>query len=128
MAAVELIRVGDAGLLTDGGRGLKFDVIVGGRPATAFVVRWRGRVVGYLNQCAHVAMELDWTHGEFFDSEKTTLVCATHGALYDPANGACVGGPCVGRGGLRRIEVFEHDGGVWWRADAVVNAPELTRP
>jgi nitrite reductase/ring-hydroxylating ferredoxin subunit len=123
MAEPGLIRIGDATQLADGGSGLKFDVAVGGRSATAFVVRWRGSVIGYLNQCAHVAMELDWIAGRFFDRDATVLMCATHGALYDPVSGACIGGPCQGRGGLRRIEVFERDGGLWWRPDAVVSAP-----
>lgn len=99
--------------LIDGGRGVRFQATIDGESTPAFVVRYRGRAVGYLNRCAHVAMELDWLAGSFFDDEARYLICATHGALYEPADGRCVGGPCAGRGGLAAVPVVEHDGFVW---------------
>ncbi len=123
MATAGLIRVCDSASLGPEGCGFRFDVSVAGRAATAFVLRWRGQVVSYLNQCAHVPMELDWVAGEFLDSEKEFIVCATHGAIYDPQGGQCLGGPCRGRGGLRRIEVLEQEGAIWWQPDDVVTAP-----
>ena len=116
------MRICDADALSDDGRGVRFDVVVGGAAATGFVLRWRGAAVGYLNRCAHVAMELDWMPGEFFDSDREFIVCATHGAIYDPGNGRCLGGPCNGRGGLHRITIVERDGAIWWTLDALVNA------
>lgn len=117
------IRVCDAAALEDGGRGLRFSVSVAGRPESAFVLRWRGQVVGYLNRCTHVPSELDWVMGEFLDHEKTFIVCATHGAMYDPLYGHCLGGPCNGRGGLRRLNVMERDGAIWWQPDEIIQAP-----
>jgi nitrite reductase/ring-hydroxylating ferredoxin subunit len=58
-------------------------------------------------------MELDWKPGEFFDSSQLYLICATHGALFDPASGACLGGPCNGCG-LRPLRVVEEMGGVFF--------------
>lgn len=113
-----MIELGDAAQLRDGGTGIRFDLVAGTQPASGFVVRHRGVVYGYLNRCAHIAMELDWQPGEFFDFERAYLVCATHGALYDPASGACAGGPCAGRGALRALDVFERDGKIYWRPDA----------
>ena len=52
-----------------------------------FAVRHAGRVHGYLNRCAHVAMELDWQEGVFFDFDGRDLICSTHGATYDAASG-----------------------------------------
>ncbi len=123
MAAAALIRVGASGELVDGGPGLRFVATVADRAVTGFVVRHRGAVVGYLNQCAHVAMELDWQPGQFFDSDGEVLMCATHGALYEPTTGRCAGGPCAGRGGLRRLVVVERDGAIYWQPDDVVRAP-----
>lgn len=123
MAAAALIRIGASADLVDGGRGLRFDASVGDRAVTGFAVRYRGTVVGYLNQCAHVAMELDWQPGVFFDRDGDVLMCATHGALYEPASGRCAGGPCAGRGGLRRLELVERDGAIYWQPDDVVRAP-----
>lgn len=122
-----MIRVCTSGTLRDGGPGVRFDVSVAGRPASAFVVRHGGRVSGFLNRCAHVAMELDWLPGAFFDADGDHLICATHGALYEPARGACVGGPCLGRGGLLLLNVLERDGHVWWVPDVRVSTtPEST--
>jgi nitrite reductase/ring-hydroxylating ferredoxin subunit len=123
MAAAEgLIAVCRAAQLADGGPGVRFEVVVGAEPAAAFVVRHRGRVFGYLNRCAHVATELDWIAGQFFDAEGETLVCATHGAAYDPASGKCVGGPCAGRGGLRPLPVVEDGDVIYWRPAGDVRA------
>jgi len=121
-----MIRVCSAAELRDGGPGVRFEVGVEGHTASAFVVRHGGEVSGFLNRCAHVAMELDWLPGLFFDSDGAFLICATHGALYEPKGGACVGGPCLGHGGLVRLKVLERDGHVWWIPDAVVS--EATGP
>jgi len=80
-----------------------------GERAAAFVIRYRGRAHAYLNRCGHVPVELDWQPGEFFDVARIYLVCATHGALYDPASGKCLGGRCNGRG-LVALPVEERDG------------------
>jgi nitrite reductase/ring-hydroxylating ferredoxin subunit len=39
------------------------------------------------------------------------LICATHGALYAPDSGRCLGGRCNGKG-LEAVAVVEHDGQV----------------
>lgn len=98
--------------LADGGRGVRFEIEHRGRREPAFVVRFRGRVRGYLNRCAHVPAELDWNHGEFFDASGLYLICATHGALYEPSTGACLGGRCD-RKGLQALRVCERDGNVY---------------
>jgi nitrite reductase/ring-hydroxylating ferredoxin subunit len=118
-----LIPICDAADLAEGGTGVRFDVVVDGDRASGFVVRYRGVAVGYLNRCAHVAMELDWLPGLFFEDEGRYLMCATHGAIYEPDTGGCAGGPCLGRGGLLRLRVIEQDGRVWWIPDANVSAP-----
>jgi nitrite reductase/ring-hydroxylating ferredoxin subunit len=102
-----------SGDLADGGRGVVFDVLEHGRPARAFVLRFEGRVVGYLNRCAHVPAELDWQPGEFLDDQGREIVCSIHGATYDPRTGRCTGGP-AGRGRLVPLQVGEEDGRVCW--------------
>ena len=99
--------------LGDGGRGVRFEVEYFGATAPAFAVRYRGEVHGYLNRCAHVAMELDWQEGLFFDAAGRDLLCSTHGAAYDPRSGRCLGGPC-GRGALVKLRLEERDGGVYF--------------
>jgi nitrite reductase/ring-hydroxylating ferredoxin subunit len=100
--------------LAERGMAVPFDVVHGGQTCRAFAVRFEGRVVAYLNRCAHVAMEMDWRPNRFFDDSGRWLLCATHGAAYEPANGACAGGPC--RGGLIPVPVVERDGVIYWQA------------
>lgn len=94
------------------GAGVRFAVDQGGVQQPAFVVRFDGKPRAYLNQCAHVGVELDWQAGRFFDATRLYLMCSTHGALYDPATGRCVGGRCAGRG-LTPLNVDEHDGNIY---------------
>jgi nitrite reductase/ring-hydroxylating ferredoxin subunit len=83
--------------LIERGHGVGFDVMLWRQPARGFALRIDGVAVAYINRCAHVPTELDWNPGEFLDAERTTIVCAVHGAQYSPASGHCLGGPC-GRG------------------------------
>jgi nitrite reductase/ring-hydroxylating ferredoxin subunit len=98
--------------LAEAGRGYRFTVTYGQRESDAFVVRFRGRVFGYLNECGHVPAQLDWLPGEFFDDSKLYLVCSVHGALYAPDSGRCLGGRCQGKG-LTTLAVDEVDGQVY---------------
>ena len=97
--------------LVDGGRGVRFTLDRHGLNEPAFVVRFRGRLHAFLNRCGHVSVELDWQPGEFFDHSGLYLICATHGALYAPDSGRCLGGRCNGKG-LTAVSVIEHDGRV----------------
>lgn len=89
--------------------GLKFPLPELGDFATGFVVRYDGVPYAYINQCAHISVELDWKEGEFFDANKTHFVCATHGAMYQPNNGYCVWGPCKGKQ-LKSLPTVEVNG------------------
>ena len=102
-----------SGSLADRGKGVRFEVEYFGSSAPAFAVRCGGRVHAYLNRCSHVAMELDWQEGVFFDSTGLDLICSTHGATYDPASGRCLGGPC-NRTPLVKLRVAERGGMVFF--------------
>ncbi len=86
--------------------GLRFKMPMYGNHATGFVIRYQGKVYAYVNQCAHVPVELDWQQGEFFTATKDYLICATHGAHYEPNTGECVMGPCKGKQ-LKPMQVEE---------------------
>lgn len=104
--------------LVDGGLAVSFDVVYGGQTCRAFAIRHDGQVHAYLNRCTHVAMEMDWQPDRFFDESGRWLLCATHGAHYDPATGACRGGPC--KGPLVKIGTAEFDGVVHWRSQYLI--------
>ena len=109
----ELIALCNSADLVDGGRAVAFDVVYGGQTLRAFAIRFEGQVHAYLNRCSHVAMEMDYQEGRFFDDSGRWLLCASHGAAYAPDTGECAGGPC--RGGLIKVDLSEHDGVVHWR-------------
>ena len=106
----------EADALEEGGRGVRFELQRGGQKQQAFVVRFNGQPRAYFNQCGHVPVELDWQEGEFFDDSRLYLICSTHGALYDPSSGRCVGGRCAGRG-LKPLHVEEHEGRIYLMDD-----------
>lgn len=113
--------------LAERGQALVFEVLQYRQPARAFALRFDGRVVAYLNRCVHVPTEMDWQPGEFLDSDKRFILCATHGAAYEPTDGRCVGGPC-GRGRLTAIEVHERDGQVYWYPSRDIRPVEFDEP
>lgn len=119
-AAHAAVRVCASDELVDGGAGVRHPARLGKDDVVVFFVRYDGRVYGYLNRCAHVPMELDWAEGQFFESSGLYLMCATHGAIYAPDTGKCVGGPCRG-GRLRPVQVDERGttegSAVFWLPD-----------
>jgi nitrite reductase/ring-hydroxylating ferredoxin subunit len=117
VADSRLIRICASSALIEGGDGVRFSVVAGGLDHEAFAVRHQGAAVAYLNRCAHTGLELDWIPGRFLDADRRWLICAAHGALYEPASGACAGGPCTGRGALVPVPILEIEGAVYWRRD-----------
>lgn len=99
-------------MLRDGGLAVPFDVNYAGQTCRAFAICFEGQFYAYLNRCTHVAMELDWQPNRFFDTSGQWLLCASHGAAYEPTTGACRGGPC--RGGLISIALTVHQETVYW--------------
>ena len=122
-SAEEVIALCNSGDLQDSALAVPFDVIFRGRTCRAFAIRFEGQSHAYVNECAHVAMEMDFQPNQFFDSSGQWLMCATHGAMYHPASGACAGGPC--RGGLEKIVLTEHDGVVHWHTAQNLKAIEF---
>lgn len=104
--------------LRERGQGIRFELPELGERATGFAVRFEGRVHAYVNQCAHIPVELDWNEGDFFNITKDYLICATHGAHYQPDNGYCVMGPCKGQR-LQAIGVYERNQQVMINLDSI---------
>jgi nitrite reductase/ring-hydroxylating ferredoxin subunit len=113
--------------LEEAGRAHVFDVRLWGMPARAFALRFEGRVVAYLNRCAHVPTEMDWQPGQFLDLDRRVILCQVHGAAYDPTTGRCIAGPCRGDR-LMAIEVVERDGAVYWYPSADIKPAPSGKP
>ena len=93
------------------GRGFVFGS--GTEREAVFVIRWRGKLVGYRNSCPHVGTPIDWPENRFFDSANEFLMCGTHGAVFRPEDGYCFEGPCSGRS-LARITLEAEAGDIFW--------------
>lgn len=113
--------------LAERGDAVVWDVLLWRQPARAFALRIDGRPVAWINRCTHVPMEMDWQPGRFLDERRETIICSTHGALYSPTSGRCLGGPC-GRGRLMPVAVDERDGQVYWYPSADIRAPQFDEP
>lgn len=121
LAGVEAQWICPSSALREGGAGVRFALQTVLGAGTGFVVRYQGQVCGFVNQCRHVPTELDWVPGQFFDDSGIYLICATHGARYDPLQGNCVSGPCAGKS-LFRLQIHECDGQVYWMPTEKVRA------
>lgn len=83
-----------------------------GREDQMILHRSEERHLAYLNRCRHLSVTLDWGDGDVLDASGKLFQCRTHGALFRPADGMCVAGPCRGLP-LRPVEIVEKDGGVY---------------
>jgi nitrite reductase/ring-hydroxylating ferredoxin subunit len=93
------------------GRTAKFAWEEAGGRRSGLAVNYRGQVRAYVNQCAHIPLSLDVFENDFFDEACRYLVCAMHGALYEPDTGVCVSGPPLGAA-LDPIRVAVEEGQV----------------
>ncbi|MBH5371185.1 Rieske (2Fe-2S) protein [Bradyrhizobium glycinis] len=66
-------------------------------PWSIIVVRWGKKVFGYVNECPHNSVNLDWERNQFLDPYGNRLMCGKHGSTFELGTGRCVEGPCQGR-------------------------------
>jgi nitrite reductase/ring-hydroxylating ferredoxin subunit len=81
-------------LADPGARGFRFRS--GERMFAGFVVRHGGTVRGYVDSCPHAGWPLAMLDDRYLTRSGEHLLCAGHGALFRPADGVCVAGPCAG--------------------------------
>jgi nitrite reductase/ring-hydroxylating ferredoxin subunit len=62
-----------------------------------FVTRVGDKVAGWVDRCPHAGMPLAIVPNRYLTREGDLILCAAHGALFRPADGLCVGGPCAGQ-------------------------------
>jgi nitrite reductase/ring-hydroxylating ferredoxin subunit len=61
-----------------------------------FAVRKGASVTGYVDRCPHMGPPLAQQLDGYLTEDGALIQCSWHGALFRIADGACVGGPCVG--------------------------------
>lgn len=79
------------------------------------IVRRGARIAAYRNDCPHAHLPLDLVPGRLMARDGHHLLCANHGALFEPETGLCVRGPCAGRR-LARVGAEVREGAVVVRA------------
>ena len=72
------------------------ELTVGERKFSVIVCRDNNAVRVFLNSCPHTGVRLEWRENDFMDGSGKYLMCSMHGALFQPNDGVCVEGPCVG--------------------------------
>jgi nitrite reductase/ring-hydroxylating ferredoxin subunit len=78
-------------------------------PDEWFLVRHADKVYAYRNLCPHAGRFLNWKEDAFLTKDRTLIMCAGHGALFNPVDGHCVAGAALGHS-LERLEVEVVDG------------------
>ena len=78
------------------GASKKFTIRSGDRELEALLVNYQGNFFAYRNRCPHVGITLDWVDNQFFSVDGRYLMCANHGAVFEPKSGECIWGPCAG--------------------------------
>ena len=74
----------------------KFHLKCQGNTIEALLVSYEGHLYAYVNRCRHISLSMDWVDNHFFTEDRRYLICANHGATYEPTTGECVWGPCFG--------------------------------
>lgn len=98
----------------DHGTSKKFTLRRGQRELEGLLVNFQGNLFAYVNRCPHTGITLDWVNNQFFSSDRRYLMCATHGAVFEPPTGECIWGPCVGLS-LQSVPIEIDDGQVYAR-------------
>jgi nitrite reductase/ring-hydroxylating ferredoxin subunit len=96
------------------GESKKFTLQRGRREWEGLLVNFQGNLFAYLNRCPHTGIALDWVNNQFFSADKRYLMCATHGAVFEPPTGECIWGPCVGLS-LQALPIEIEEGRVYAR-------------
>ena len=109
-------------------RGLAFTFGTGASAESGILVRDGDTVLAWRNRCRHLAVPLDHdTPGEFFTPDGGHMMCQQHGALYRPADGLCIWGPCRGSS-LRSLSIVIKDGNVFLDLNSVPGLNDWSQP
>ena len=92
-AGTRLCNLSD--LADPGSRGFMFRD--GDQLFLGFIVRRGETVTGFIDHCPHAGMPLAMFPDRYLTREGDLILCTSHGALFRPQDGVCVGGPCAGK-------------------------------
>ena len=90
----------------------EFSIGEGDWPFRGFVVRKGEEVFAYQNFCMHAGHPLNWSPNKFLTKDKSAIICASHGAMFDIQTDNCIAGPASGRA-LRQVVAEVREGVVY---------------
>jgi len=61
-----------------------------------FIQKSGDTIAVFENRCPHAHTPLNMFGDKFLSLDGTSIICRTHGALFDKTSGQCTGGPCKG--------------------------------
>ncbi len=71
-----------------------------------------GQARAWFNTCPHQGRPLNFAPDRFLSDDQNRLVCAHHGAVFDPKSSRCVSGPCV-NDELRAVQLLEREQAIY---------------
>ncbi|WP_376695026.1 Rieske (2Fe-2S) protein [Wenzhouxiangella sp. EGI_FJ10305] len=86
----------------------EFRIDYDGEPLWLIATRRNGQPRVWINLCPHQARPLNFAPDRFLTDDDNRLVCAHHGAVFDPDSGTCVAGPCR-NAELRALDVCQRE-------------------
>ena len=90
------IRLGPLAQI-DEGRARNFVIQMRAGRFHGFAVRTGDQAFGYVDRCPHAGLPLAQRLDHYLTPDGALIACSWHGALFEVATGACVGGPCAGQ-------------------------------
>lgn len=91
---------------------IKFKFRREGIKRDGFAALFEGQVIVYENICRHLPISIDYADNRFFTGDGKSIICQTHGAVYEPLTGLCVRGPCEGAS-LFKVPFEIREDAVW---------------
>lgn len=91
---------------------VSFQIVYRGRPFPAVLVRFKGAVYAYLNQCLYTCKPLDYQDENIFDETGRFLRSSPNGICYNPETGEGYSPICMGQT-LTKFTVNEIEGAVY---------------
>jgi len=62
-----------------------------------FAIKKDGQIFLYENSCPHLGTSLEFVPNQFLNTDRSLIICSSHGALFEPHSGSCISGPCTGQ-------------------------------
>ncbi len=70
------------------------------------------KYTAFKNFCPHQGRRMNYSVGQFLTTPQGNLVCPAHGAEFNPTDGLCINGPCLGQS-LESIHIQLNDDSVF---------------